>query len=87
MAEFPISGKPMPDFKFEEISIGEITDLNDDNLPAKEGQKLLAKMGGMSVAEVRALNPRDWKALVNHFWVSYGRYMKDDEKNSLSAST
>jgi hypothetical protein len=81
MANFPVSGKPMPAFDFKGSTIGEITDMNDPKQPAKEGQKQVAKLTGMSLEEVRDLNPKDFKALVIAMWTAYGEYMAEDEKN------
>ena len=63
MANFPISGKVIPDINLREITVSEWRALFDTSQPDHDGDKTLAKVSGMKVTEVRDLPLYDYRAL------------------------
>lgn len=87
MSNFPISGKPIPEIDLREISIGELDDMRDPRQPAKDAYALLAKITGLTVAEIRALKVHDCRALVQEVYIKSWGPPPESEKNLPSAST
>ncbi len=86
MANFPISGKEIPEINLREISVGEYTDLFSITQPAREGHKTMAKITGMSFEEIRALKIYDYRALVKAVLEKASKPLENDEKNLASES-
>jgi hypothetical protein len=63
MANFPISGKAIPEINLREITVSEWRALFDTSQPEHEGDETLAKVSGMGVEQVRDLPLYDYRAL------------------------
>ena len=87
MADFPISGKPIPEIDLREISIGELDDMRDPRQPAKDAHALLAKVSGLTMTEICALKVHDYRALVQEVYIKSWGPPPESEKNLPSAST
>lgn len=85
MANFPISGKPIPEINLRNISVKEWRALTSSGQSEEEGDATLAKVSGMSVEDVRDLPLYDYRALLR---AVLDKFMKplDDPKNSQSES-
>jgi hypothetical protein len=63
MANFPISGKPMPEIDLRQITVSEWRALFESTQPEHEGDNTLAKVTGMTAKEVKHLALYDFRAL------------------------
>lgn len=63
MANFPISGKEIPDINLREITVSEWRALFDTSQSDHDGDKTLSKVCGLSLKEIRDLPLYDYRAL------------------------
>jgi hypothetical protein len=86
MANFPISGKEIPEIDLRQITISEWRSLFDSAQPEHEGDKIMAKCSGMSVKDIRALVLYDYRALFRAVLDKAGKPYENDTKNLESES-
>ena len=86
MADFPISGKPIPEIDLRQITVSEWRAMFESTQPEHEGDKTLAKVSGMSVKEIQALPLYDYRALFRAVLDKSSRPLDDSPKNSQSES-
>ena len=63
MANFPVSGKEIPEIDLKNITVSEWRSMFDNSQPEHEGDSIIAKVSGLTVKEVRALALYDYRAL------------------------
>ena len=83
---FPICGKEIPEINLKEITVSEWRSLFDNSQPEHDGDKIIAKVSGMTVKEVRDLALYDYRALFKAVLEKSAKPL-EDEKNLASAST
>ena len=86
MANFPISGKPIPDIDLRQITVSEWRELFNQAQPEHDGDKTLAKCAGMTLKELRALPLYDFRALFSAVVDKANKPLENDVKNSDSES-
>ena len=77
MANFPVSGKPIPEINLREITVSEWRSLFDNTQPEHEGDNIIAKVSGMDVKDVRSLKLYDYRALVSAVIDKAGKPLDD----------
>ena len=87
MANFPISGKPIPEIDLRQITVSEWRSMFDATQPDHDGDKTLAKCSGMTLKDVRNLPLYDFRALFQAVLEKSSKPMDNDSKNSESEST
>jgi hypothetical protein len=88
MANFPISGKPIPEIDLRQITVSEWRALFDNSQPEHEGDKTLSKVSGMDLKTVRTLPLYDYRALFAAVIDKAGKPLNEtDPKNSPGEST
>lgn len=88
MANFPISGKAVPEINLRDITIAEWRAMFRGGTSEKEGDDTLAKVAGITVKDVRALKFRDYQALVAAVMIEASSPIDENEpKNSQGEST
>jgi hypothetical protein len=87
MANFPISGKPIPNIDLRQITVSEWRAMFDATQPEHDGDKTLAKCSGMTLKDVRNLPLYDFRALISAVVDKAGKPLENDPKNSESEST
>lgn len=85
--KFPINGKEIPEIDLSQITISEWRGLFDNSQPEHEGDKIIAKVSGLTVKEVRDLALYDYRALFKEILEKSAKPLETDEKNSASVST
>jgi hypothetical protein len=80
MADFPVSGKPIPEIDLRHITVSEWRDLFDRTKPEHEGDKVVAKMTGMTDKEVKQLPLYDYRALIKAILEKSGQPLENDPK-------
>jgi hypothetical protein len=63
MANFPISGKEIPEINLRNITVSEWRAMFSTSQPEHEGDEILAKVSGMKVEDIRDLPLYDYRAL------------------------
>lgn len=86
MDNFPVSGKPIPEINLRKITVSEWRALFESTQPEHEGDETLAKVSGMSVADIRDLPLYDYRALFKAIMDKAAKPLESDP-NSASAST
>jgi hypothetical protein len=81
MAEYPISGKPMPEINLRHITIAEWRALFDRTQPDHDGDMTLSKVSGITVEEIQVLPMYDYRALVQAVIEKSGQPLENDPKN------
>jgi len=81
MANFPISGKEIPNIDLRVINVSEWRGLFDTKQPDHEGDETLAKVSGMTVDEVRDLPLYDYRELFKVVLEKSRQPLENDEKN------
>ncbi len=80
MANYPVSGLPMPEIDLREITYGELSDLLDPRQTVKAANETISKASGLSVEDIRALRVHDYRALVRSIFIKSWQ-PPDDLKN------
>ncbi len=80
MANFPISGNPIPEINLREITISEWRDMFSGNQSDHEGDKTIAKVTGLTIKEIRALPYYDYRALIRTVLDKAGKPLENDPK-------
>jgi hypothetical protein len=86
MANFPVSGKEIPDIDLRQVTLSEWRALFDDAQPEHDGDKTIAKCTGMTLKEIRALPLYDYRALFRAVIEKASKPLENDPKNSESES-
>ena len=81
MANFPISGKEIPEIDLRQISISEWRALFDTSQSEHGGDKTLAKVSGLTVKDVQALALYDYRALFQAVLEKSAKPLESDTKN------
>ena len=81
MANFPISGKPIPNIDLRQITVSEWRAMFDTSQPEHEGDKT-----GMTLKDIRALPLYDFRALFQAVMDKANKPYDNDPKNSESGS-
>jgi hypothetical protein len=87
MANFPVSGKQIPDIDLRQVTVSEWRAMFDAAQPENDGDKTLAKCSGMTLKDIRALPLYDYRALFQAVLDKAGKPLENDPKNSESGST
>jgi hypothetical protein len=86
MANFPISGKQIPDIDLRQITVSEWRAMFDTSQPEHDGDKTMAKCSGMTLKDIRALPLYDFRALFKAVMDKANKPLENDVKNSESES-
>lgn len=81
MANFPISGLPVPEIDLRQISVGEWRALFQRTQSNDEGDATIAKVSGMTVDDVRGLKLYDYRALFDAILKKAQEPLTNDTKN------
>jgi hypothetical protein len=63
MANFPISGKEIPEIDLRKITVSEWRALFSSTQPDHDGDKTMAKVSGITVDDIALLSLYDYRAL------------------------
>lgn len=80
MANFPISGKPIPEIDLRQITVSEWRALFETTQPEHEGDNTLAKVTGMTPKEIKHLPLYDYRALFQAVLEKAGKPLENDPK-------
>jgi len=80
MANFPISGKPIPEIDLRNISVTEWRSMFNGKQPERDGDKILSKVSGLTVEQIQALPLYDYRALFSAVLDKASKPL-DDPKN------
>ena len=87
MANFPVSGKQIPDIDLRQVTVSEWRAMFDVSQSDGDGDKTLAKATGMTLKELHSLPLYDFRALFQAVLDKAGKPLENDPKNSESGST
>jgi hypothetical protein len=81
MADFPVSGKPIPEIDLRQITVSEWRAMFDPTQSDHAGDETLAKACGMSVKDIRKMPLYDYRALFQAVLEKASKPLDNDPKN------
>jgi hypothetical protein len=80
MANFPISGKPIPEIDLRQITVSEWRDMFDHAQPDHKGDDTLAKVCGMTSKAIKQLPLYDYRTLFQAVLEKASKPLENDPK-------
>jgi hypothetical protein len=81
MANFPVSGKPIPEIDLRKLTHKEWRGLFDPTQSEQDGDEIIARIAGMTLEEVENLNFYDFRALFQAITDKARQPLENDVKN------